>query len=79
MRYEHVFVQAAAEPPFELRFVSPAFTFPRLFGTDVHYVQFCAGLAVNGRWTELSLGVGDCGAISVSMPTRDVSYYASPT
>jgi hypothetical protein len=79
LRYEHVFVQAAAEPPFELRFVSPAFTFPRLYGTDVDYVQFCAGLAVNGRWAELSLGVGDCGAISVSMPTRELLRFANVT
>ena len=61
LRYEHAFLQASATPPFELRYFSAPFMFPRLYKTDVDFVQFCAGLAFGDNTSELTYGIGDCG------------------
>jgi hypothetical protein len=70
--YEHHFVRMDARPPFALRNVSPPFVFPRLFGTDAEWVQFGAGLAVEGGHAILTYGLGDCSALQVRLPAREL-------
>ena len=77
LRYEHAFLQASATPPFELRYFSAPFMFPRLYNTDVDFVQFCAGLAIGDNTSELTYGIGDCGAFSVSMPKHMLLHFAN--
>ena len=84
-RYLHYFYTFAAEPPFSLQAVSPAFHLPRLDVTpaqqeDDSYstTQFCTGLElIDGEQAlRLDYGLADCVALSVALPVRFFSKIA---
>ena len=75
--YLHRFVLYDAKPPFAVRDVSAAFTFPSFFGdsetdNEMDGIQYCSGMALKGHDLTLSYGVGDCVAMQVQVPLNAV-------
>jgi hypothetical protein len=70
--YEHHFLKLQDRPPFALLNVSEPFVFPRLFKTDADWVQFGAGFALVGAHAIITYGLGDCAALQVRVPVREL-------
>ena len=70
--YDHFWVRLRGKSPHDVVAISSPFRFPAYFNSPLDRIQFCSSLRLHDDQVQLGYGVGDCQAVTTSIPLQEV-------